>query len=583
MASTGFSTRYEAYSGTNRLKNLLFVMLCILIAAVITGCGEVEEEAATIDLTGDNAATVGMVGAMKTPIEAAPAAPSAPTDGTPYVKSVGYYSDWELTEEIDSETPVPVGTTIYIHIVFSEPMWIRVTDNQEGHDPRPVFYYWVNGNGTRFRMMPHGSQGEDFVSGDAKPKGDDTDDFVCKYRVRAKDNGSQFWIRVGKWSADLERNNMKEAYAHKPRLRLGEDPEEESEEVVEEPAEEDSEPTVVGDAKEEAITPAPEEVTPLTIVSITHYRDREDTIIPEGESVAHNTTVRTEIMFTEPIDPESVVVTYTTGGETKRFSYSTGGVHWRGLFQMSRDRETIICKQFAREDIFVVTLLAAEGLTGNTLTEPIKAPEVPVGTQTVIPAPEPQTPVEVPPTTPDEPTQPIVSQPRQPTVPSQPQVPVTSGDADYSFEDGVYTVGGETYPGFNPSPKLQHTLNTHSSARLPYFLEAVKMVEVIDWVYRKSWKMYSDWERNQASADKLIATIEAVLNHFGTSLDIGRAMAALYFGTAEIPPPHSKYWFSVEYLRFKLANPGADVHRLLSLFSQSAEQKKIVGIENPNE
>ena len=96
------------------MKNLLFVILCILIAAVITGCGETEAPV-TADFTADGAA-VGTISEMKMPADTAPAAPSAPTDGTPYVKSVGYYSDWQLTEEIDSETPVPVGTLIILFI-----------------------------------------------------------------------------------------------------------------------------------------------------------------------------------------------------------------------------------------------------------------------------------------------------------------------------------------------------------------------------------------------------------------------------------------------------------------------------------
>ena len=471
------------------MKNLLFVILCVLIAAIIIGCSETEDPVTT-EFTADDAA-FGTVGEMKTTMDAAPAAPSVPTDGTPFVKSVGYYSDWQLTEEIDSETPVPVGTLIYIHVVFSEPMSLRITDNQEGHDPRPVLHYWVNGGTTRFRMMPHGSQGEDFVSGDAKPKGGGTDDFVCKYRVRPKDNGSQFWIRVGRWSADLEWNKMNEAYAHKPRLRLGEPEEKERpEQTVEESTEENPEPPVVEEPKEEQTVPVPEEVTPLTVVSITHYRDRESTLIPDGTSVEHNVTVRTNILFAEPIDPASVIVTYTTGGETKRFSYSTGGVHWRGTFQVSGNRQRIFCKQFAREDSFTVTLQEAKGLSGSILTEPVTAPEIVVTPRPVIAVPEPQeptqpetpvqTPADTPPTDtliPDEPTQePIAPQPDPPAAP-QP------GEYTFSF-------AGYTYPGYNPSPGLQHILDTHPSAKLPHFLEAVKITEVIDWAYRKSWVLW---------------------------------------------------------------------------------------------
>ena len=67
----------------------------------------------------------------------------------------------------------------------------------------------------------------------------------------------------------------------------------------------------------------------------------------------------------------------------------------------------------------------------------------------------------------------------------------------------TFTLEGLTYPGYNPSPGLQHILDTYPSAKLPHFLEAVQMVEVIDWVYRKAWTVYPDWRTNQTSFDKL--------------------------------------------------------------------------------
>ncbi|MDE0327263.1 MAG: hypothetical protein OXN27_25330 [Candidatus Poribacteria bacterium] len=117
---------------------LAHIAIGILIVTII-GCGEVEEEATTTEFTGDTATAIGTIGEMKVLPDAAPGAPSVPTDGTPYVKSVDYYSDWQLTEEIDHEEPVPVGTLLYIHIVFSEPVRHRITDNPEKDAPSRSF------------------------------------------------------------------------------------------------------------------------------------------------------------------------------------------------------------------------------------------------------------------------------------------------------------------------------------------------------------------------------------------------------------------------------------------------------------
>ena len=549
---------------------LAHIAIGILIVT-ITGCGEVEEEATTTEFTGDTATAIGTIGEMKVLPDAAPGAPSAPVDGSPYVKSVRYYSDWQLTEEVNSEEPVPVGTLIYIHIVFSEPVKHRITDNPKKDGALPVLFYWVNGGITRFRIMQHGASGEDFTSGDAKPKGGGTDDFICKYRVRKKDQGSQFWIRIGRWSVDLEWNKMPNHYVHETRLRLGE-PEPEEKEEPEQPAEE-SEPTVTDDTEKEPEPTQPADTIPPTVVSITHYNDRTGEVITEGESVEHNTTVKTEIVLSEPIDPTSVVVTYTTGGKTARYSYAAGrgGVHWRGTFRVSGDNKTIRCKQYARKDGLIVTLEAMEDMSGNALAEPV-ATEVPVGSDAIQP------------TVPDQPTpdptvpQPLIDTPA-PTIPSQP-APEPAIPQTYSFEDGVYILGGETYPGYNPSPGLQRILDTHPSANLPHFLEAVQMEEVIDWVYRRVWKVYPN---RATEGKKRGAARESILNHFGTSRDIGRLLAAIYFPTDELPPGHSKYWMDVEYLRLKIGNPSADAHRLLDLFVQSADQQLIVGIVNPND
>ena len=240
-------------------------MLLFLIAISITGCGEETADPTTATKTED--ALFGSLSEMKVPAETAPGAPSVPTDGTPFVKSVGYYSDWKLTEELDSEKPVPVGSTIFVHIVFSESMKHRVTDNPEKKGALPVLRYWVNSEVTRFRMMQHGAGGEDFVSGDAKPKGSRTDDFVCKYKVKAGDKGSQFWILVGEWSMDLEWNKLKESYTHQTKLNFGKAPE---------TAQEPEEPVAIEDVvkkEPEPTTVAPADSTPPTVVS-THALPR---------------------------------------------------------------------------------------------------------------------------------------------------------------------------------------------------------------------------------------------------------------------------------------------------------------------
>ena len=108
-------------------------------------------------------------------------------------------------------------------------------------------------------------------------------------------------------------------------------------------------------------------------------------------------------------------------------------------------------------------------LAGNPLAEVATTPEIPV-TEPVVK--QPQNPVQTPIDTPQNPTDPG-------------QQPGDFVDLGYTF-----TLEGEKYPGFNPSPKLQNILNTHPSAKLPHFEEAVQMGEVMSWVYRKVWAVY---------------------------------------------------------------------------------------------
>lgn len=532
---------------------LAHIAIGILIVTII-GCGETEEETITADLTGDTATAVSTIGEMKVLPDAAPGAPSAvPTDGTPYVKSVGYYSDWQLTEKLSGA--VAQGKTIFVKIVFSEPMQFKPADDNAA---RPILYYRVGKEQSRFKAAKHGASGEDFTSGDAKPLQGGTDDYVCKYIVPADASGN-FRVEIGKFNADLDGNNLPAFYTHNEQLQLGqaviEKPTQPTDTVIETPADDtEKEPT------------QPTDTTPPVVVSITHYNDRTGGMIAEGESVEHNTTVKTLIMLSEPIDPTSVVVTYTTGGEAaQRYSYAAGegGVHWRGTFRVSGDKKTIRCKQYARKDSFTVTLEEAEDMSGNTLAEPVTTTVI-VEPHVVTTAPEPTVP------------QPPIETPAPPLQESL-QQPESIVDLGYTF-----TLEGETYPGYNPSPELQRILDTHPSAKLPHFIEAVQMEEVIDWTYRTVWKVYPDWETNSISVDKQVAARHKVNAHFGMSRFVSGVLPRMFFSAPDGPlPPHSRYWMKVEYLRLQLEHPDKEEDDLLNLFIRN--KNNVVGIMNPND
>ena len=146
---------------------------------------------------------------------AAPVFPQAPqADGAPFVKSVSYYQDWQLTQPID--TTVQPGTTLYTKIVFSEPMKLKVAADNTA---RPVLYCQVGEERIRYRIARHGASGVDFVSGDAKPLHGGTDDYICKYTLPEGTTG-KFRTMVGKLSADTRGNTMENFYTHSVRLRV---------------------------------------------------------------------------------------------------------------------------------------------------------------------------------------------------------------------------------------------------------------------------------------------------------------------------------------------------------------------------
>lgn len=193
------------------------VVLLLLVAIHIIGCGETEDP---LELTSLAENTEVGVFAGEKYLDVAPGAPTAPTapQGTPFVKAVKFFHDWQLTQPITA--PVAVGSTIFIKVVFSEPMQLVVSDDEKA---RPILYHRRTGKGedlVRFRMAAHGSKGEDFVPGDAKPLHSGTDDYICKYEVVPEDEGKGVAIMVGKFSVDREGNTLSEFYRHSMKLKV---------------------------------------------------------------------------------------------------------------------------------------------------------------------------------------------------------------------------------------------------------------------------------------------------------------------------------------------------------------------------
>ena len=190
------------------LIHIAFVAMVCAIGVLISGCGEEVEN--PIGTEG----AMGTLGTLKVP-DTAPGAPSLEIpEGTPTVKSVGYYSDWQLTKPLTGT--VSEGKTIFIKVEFSEGMKLVVADDKHA---RPILYRRINGKLIRFNIANFGAKGEDFVSGDAKPVKTKAS-FICKYIVQPEDTG-EFVFAIGKWSVDLEGNSLPAFYTHKEKLQLG--------------------------------------------------------------------------------------------------------------------------------------------------------------------------------------------------------------------------------------------------------------------------------------------------------------------------------------------------------------------------
>ena len=188
-------------------------LIGLALLCVIIGCGETQDPLHPSDITDKDFRTIAET--KTPPVATVPAAPQAPpTDGTPFVRSVTYYTDWKLTDPITGT--VSPGTTLFTKIVFSEPMTVTAADDKTA---RPILYYQIDGKRTRYRIAARGARGEAFESGDAKPKGSGTQTFVCKYTVPAETTGT-FKTSVGKLSTDKEGNSLAAFYVHTDALRL---------------------------------------------------------------------------------------------------------------------------------------------------------------------------------------------------------------------------------------------------------------------------------------------------------------------------------------------------------------------------
>ena len=173
---------------------------------------------------------------------------------------------------------------------------------------------------------------------------------------------------------------------------------------------------------------------------------------------------------------------------------------------------------------------------------------------------------------------PMVTEPEPPgPTPLAPtEVTLVEVGSDYTF-----TLEGHTYPGYNPSPEVQRILDTHPSAQLPNFAEAVKMGEVVDWVYRKVWVVYPDWRDSSDSVDKMIAARRRVKGQFGLTKRINDTLSTMYFHFLGYDP-ESHYWFGVECFRLLLQYPEESLEGLKERFEESLKKGYIVGQTNPN-
>lgn len=351
--------------------------------------------------------------------------------------------------------------------------------------------------------------------------------------------------------------------------------------VVNEPADTEpvapaDEPVVMGEVKPEppAEEPTPPaDTTPPTVTEVAWYHDWQMTE-PVVDDIRPGDTIYTVVTFSEAMQhtvagdgtarPALFIV--VDGVET-RYRMAAHGASGEDFTSgtakpLHGGTDDYLCKYTIPADTVGTIALRVEAesadVAGNMVAEESEyaAPfAVAKPTPVTKPEPRPSNPIELG------------------------EVPLVEVGSEYTFT----FENGETYPGYNPSPGLQHILDTHPSAQLPFFEEAVKMVEVIDWVYLRSGEMYfPDWER-------IVTARRQVEAQFGLTKVVENTLHAMYVRFLGYEP-NSTYWSRVEQIRILLQNPEplktemtakgmADIQRR---FGESLEEGLIVGETNPN-
>ena len=303
------------------------LIACLALLCCIIACGQDEEETSpAMDILATHTPTA--FAAQKVAgWHTAPAAPQMPTDGTPFVKSVGYYADWRRTRSLTE--PVAPNTTIYTHIVFSEGMDYVASDTTKA---RPILYYRIAGELTRYRITAFGATGEDFLSGDCKPLKTRAA-YLAKYVVGAEDTGA-FTLAVGKRSADRAGNELAAFYVHKPSLQL----------KVAAVADES-----VGDPVAASV---PVDGDAPTVTEVGFYKDPQLQQPITETNVLPGTTVYTKVVFSRPMQQvwgrdtsARPVLSYLVNDVERRY-----GVRQRGRFDSGdckpkgRGGDVYVCK-----------------------------------------------------------------------------------------------------------------------------------------------------------------------------------------------------------------------------------------------
>lgn len=305
-----------------------YFVVCLALLCFSLGCGEGEDPLEPMEIKSDT--IVESFGGMKKVPNTAPGAPMVQVpEGTPTVKAVGYYSDWRLTEPL-SGTVVP-GTTFFVKIVFSEAMKFKAANDNAA---RPILYYRHRKQQHRFRIAEHGASGEDFVSGDAKPLGGGTDDYICKYTVPADATG-KFRIEIGKFNADLEGNNLPAFHIHAAQLQFGQP----AKTTTPPPTEPETPAVPTEVVPVDTGQPQPsEDSQPPRVVEAGFYRDPNltqpitDAIVPPG------TSIYTKVVFSEPMQHRSVniisarpVLSFVKNDRVHRYRVRSGQTRLRAL------------------------------------------------------------------------------------------------------------------------------------------------------------------------------------------------------------------------------------------------------------